>query len=121
MNTTELLIALQDMGVDPNYSICGHVPQGGRMRGGGEVYVDRTPDGSWVVGIYERGHYEPRRHFESEDEACRYAYAMLALPILRRKRERGESTPEEDAMVEAYLREVVESARRQARENRPGA
>ncbi|WP_431967087.1 hypothetical protein [Actinacidiphila sp. bgisy160] len=37
----------------------------------------RQEGGAWVVGNYERGVYEPHRHFDTEDAACRYLYDRL--------------------------------------------
>jgi hypothetical protein len=78
MTMEELLVALHDAGViDSYYEVDGHCP--GQIPSDGAMYL-RPEEGAFVVGIYERGKYEPLRTFATEDEAARWMYERLTRP-----------------------------------------
>lgn len=69
-----------------------------------DVYVlARDSDGRWFTGFGERGTFDVRRYFDSEDEACRYFQREVT----------GGRRPEND------LRDSQESLRRRAGERLP--
>jgi hypothetical protein len=52
----------------------------------------RDRDDRWYWGFGERGSFDVRRYFDSEDEACRYFFAMLTSPPTSADRLESEET-----------------------------
>jgi hypothetical protein len=75
MTTDELIAALQSWEVDGQYEIDGFYSHGRPLADGG-LYVHHDGD-RWEVGVYERGEDRSMATFDSEQEACDYAYAEL--------------------------------------------
>lgn len=44
------------------------------------TYITHEKD-RWVVGFYERGNWNPREYFGTEDEACQWIYEFYTRRI----------------------------------------
>jgi hypothetical protein len=82
------------------------------------MYV-RPEEGTFVVGIYERGRYEALRTFAAEDEAAGWMYERLTRP----QRMAAPLTDAEERAATERSQEMIRQARAQieaarARESR---
>lgn len=105
MDRRELVAALRQANVDESdYAVQGVSTRAPLADGG--LVLGQDDDGTWAVGVEQRGQYTLRQRFDTEDEACRYLYEFFTRPQpepLRR-------TPEEEAAAQ-------ERARRQEQEH----
>jgi hypothetical protein len=110
VNRSELVAALQRVGVTAGYHI-DDTPPAGTLEPGG-VYLMRQADGGWDVGGHERGVLTLHRRFDIEAEACDYLFLTLVSDSYWSRRIR--LTPEEKVRADAFRTDFVARVRAEA-------